>query len=312
MLSLLSLLLAYLTWRFVEKPLRFAVCPRRTVFLLSLSGLLAIVVMGMVLPRIAKEAERSPDEQKIMSFLTYDFQTRARRNRCFLDSATQPPASFTEECRSTQATHPTLLLWGDSHAAALSMGLRALGPNVVQYTSNSCPPILGREFVTAKYCGETNRYVLDEIGRIQPEIVVLDAHWHAYGRSRLSLLGSTILAIKNAAPRSHVVVTGNVPLWPGGLPMFMLKRKATLSDNVTLRLPLYRELQKADEDIRRTAERSGALFVSALDAFCQGETCRVTFPLEGSPSLATYDYGHLTEAGSRVLAAHVLALAERN
>lgn len=313
LLSLISMGLAYWSWKFVELPLRHSRYSRKIVFVASMAGLVFFGSAGLALPHLKKSTPLTAEEQEVYSFVAYDFASKARRSRCFLDSATQPPSTFAGECKDGSIDGPRVLVWGDSHAAALSIGIRALHPNALQYTSDNCPPIYGRNYVTAKYCGDTNRYVVEEIRRVQPELVFIDAYWHAYySGGRLSLLSDTVATIKQVAPNTKVVIVGNVPLWTGGLPRFMLKHGMSLHGDVTLRLPHYEELKRIDGYLRSVADESGAIFVSALDAFCKDAACRVIVPLNGSPSLATYDYGHLTEAGSIHLASYVLSSVNGN
>lgn len=308
LLSLLSLGLAYCSWRFVELPFRQQRYGGRGVVALSLVGLLVFGIVGIALPHMKKSYPLTVEEQKVYSFVSYDFSGKARRNRCFLDSASQPPSNFAGECTDVDSDAPKLLVWGDSHAAALSIGLRVLRSNVIQYTSNNCPPIYGRDFVTAKYCGETNKYIIDEIRRLQPEIMIMHGYWHSYYGGRLSLLSDTISTIRKLSPKTKIVLIGGVPLWTGSLPLLMLKHGVLMEENVALRSPLYGELRKIDEHLKSVADQNGVVFVSALDSFCNEDgICRAVVPLNGNPSLAAFDYGHLTEAGAIHLASHVLA-----
>jgi hypothetical protein len=54
------------------------------------------------------------------------------------------------------------------------------------------------------------------------------------------------------------------------------------------------------------ANSNDADFFSALDIFCVNETCQATTIVNGYPELTTFDYGHLTSAGSLQLASKLL------
>ena len=185
------------------------------------------------------------------------------------------------------------------------MGLRALHKNVIQYTSNSCPPIVGKDFITAKYCSATNSFVLDEIERIKPDEIVLSAYWYSYG-NRISLLSETLNLVRKRSPNSRVVIVGNVPLWPGRLPFLMLKHNITLEGLKYVKLNSYGSLKSLDKSLEILASANDSVFFSALDTFCINETCQATTMINGIAELTTMDYGHLTSAGSLQLAGKLL------
>jgi peptidoglycan/LPS O-acetylase OafA/YrhL len=304
-LSVIAIALAYFSWKYIETPFRKKRFSRRTIFISSLAGLLFFAFSGYALPRLKTTYPLTVEEQKIYAYMSYDFAGETRRNICFLDSATQGPSSFPDECNKIDTKMPTLLLWGDSHAAALSVGLRSLHGNVIQYTADSCPPIVGRDFVTARYCSAINHFVLDEIARIKPNDVVMDAYWYAYG-NRISLLSSTLEAVHNASPSSRITLVGNVPVWPGSLPLLMLKHRIPFENPIYVRLSSYQNLKSLDAKLQALTEIKGAHFVSALEVFCKDELCQATTLEDGALALTTFDYAHLTKAASRQLARHLM------
>lgn len=308
-LSVVSLGLAYLSWKFVESPFRSkSTFNRKSIFTYSFAGLLAFIGVGLTLPHINDAFPLTPEQQKIYDYISYDFDSRTRRRVCFLDSSTQSSASFGAECTNGKADGTKLLLWGDSHAAALSIGLRAVYGNIIQYTANSCPPLLNRNFISIKYCKEINSFVLAEISRLKPEIIVMDANWHAAARygDFIPLLQNTIETVRQRSPKSKIIVVGNVPIWTGGLPTLLLKRDITLRDNVYLSLPMFEDLKEKDEELEAAVEASGAAFLSALDVLCMDGKCQATTSADGSPALTAFDYGHLTAAGSIEVARRVV------
>ena len=85
---------------------------------------------------------------------------------------------------------PAVALWGDSHAAALAPGLRALaasqGYSLVELAKNSCPPLIGAAHYlpwqprAAAACAGFNRRGLDLlVADRRVRIVVLAASWAA-------------------------------------------------------------------------------------------------------------------------------------
>jgi Predicted acyltransferases len=308
-LAIVSLGLAYVSWKYVESPFRSkSTFNRKSIFTYSLVGLLLFIGIGLTLPYANEAFPLTAEQQKIYDYAAYDFNGKARRRVCFLDSSTQSPESFGAECKEAKAGHAEMLLWGDSHAAALSIGLRALHENLIQYTANSCPPLIGKKFVSVKHCEEINNFVLKEIARLKPRIIVMDSNWHAatkYG-DFIPLLKKTIELVREKSPESEIIVVGTVPIWTGGLPTLLLKRDITLQDNIYISLPIYEDLKQQDQELEAAVEESGARFLSALDVLCVDGKCQATSSAEGSPALTAFDYGHLTAAGSIEVARRVI------
>jgi len=308
MLTVLVLSLASLLWYFIERPARLLPCRTRTVALASVLGLAAMAMSALWLQRVLPRHAPSPYEKQVRAFTAREFQAKARHGTCFLDSATQSHVNFAAECQGVSPNPTKVLLWGDSHAAALAMGLRALSPGFMQYTASGCPPTPGRVFVSARNCADINDFVLKELAHLKPDVVVLDASWYAYGDQLPGFVG-LVSAIHSSHPGAHVVVVGNVPIWVGGLPLLFLKHQIPLTTDVHIQNHGYPKMKAFDQAMKRDVEAAGATFVSALDVFCDAGTCRASLPFAGEASLTAFDYGHLTEAGALVLARQVLAVS---
>jgi peptidoglycan/LPS O-acetylase OafA/YrhL len=138
----LSVLLAALSTRFIERPFRGGrgLLKRRQVFQLSLAGILLFVVIGVAGVLSDGWAGRYPPEVASVLFAEQDRDPRQR------------------ECLNTKTDHrgclygkrgaePSLALWGDSHAAAYAVMLGELaaerGQGLLSFTMPSCPPVEG-------------------------------------------------------------------------------------------------------------------------------------------------------------------------
>lgn len=180
---------------------------------------------------------------------------------------------------------------------------------MIQYTSSACPPVIDLPIPTRPNCQEVNAFILKEAGRVHPAVVVLNANWNVHSQAVLDQLPKTIAAIKQAAPGSKVVIVGNVPRWEPSLPIKMLQKQVHLHSVLSLDAPLLPGLYANDAKLRAVAETTGASFVSALDALCdKGKgSCLATAQLpDGKFQPITWDVGHLTEAGSSLLANKLL------
>ena len=148
-LSIAALGLAWLTWRFVEQPFRgragAARFPRRAIFVLSGTGMTALLAFGVVLDR-----GEGLDWRKSPSGVVYaDFNFN--RINPGLDFACWDGFNDLPDCRTSQS--PDLLLWGDSYAMHLASGLQSSDPDLamVQQTMSACMPIKDIALINARF-----------------------------------------------------------------------------------------------------------------------------------------------------------------
>jgi len=139
-LSLLSLGLAYLSWRFVEAPFRRKVGmwlpARRHVFAASLLASLVICIAGGIV--VSREgALLRADADKMRGLDDRIAINPGLHIDCTADF------TLSEKCRTSDA--PEILLWGDSFAMHLAQGLLASDPEMKlqQHTKSQCAPMLG-------------------------------------------------------------------------------------------------------------------------------------------------------------------------
>jgi SGNH domain (fused to AT3 domains) len=146
-----SIILACLTYRFIELPLRTggsrvlkAVGLSAAMGLVCMSG--AIIVNGAGFPLRLTAAIGNAG---ILKSTFADLQ----KSNCMLDSNKQ--AMFPDDCLDA-GTAPLLLLWGDSTAAALAPGFRQLQQRyefrLGQFATSSCWPIMDMDVEATPKC----------------------------------------------------------------------------------------------------------------------------------------------------------------
>lgn len=308
LLVVTSLVLAWLTARFVERPARTRQSRRIALTLALGGGLTAAVLVGMVLTFTPEQwAFRDPRAARVARFEhEYDFKTDARWGTCWLLDDEQGPSA--EECiERSPANQPLVVIWGDSYAARLTAGLRLIQAErptfrIGQRTRASCPPLFRHG---TDVCRAANAAVMEELRALEPDVLVLHARWDGVPYD----LAQTLLALKQMVPATKVVVLGQPPEWPVGLPWALTK---WVGDEVVperLEPERFAEQRVFEQKTRGLATSGGASFASALDALCDAnETCLVRLSLEPL-MLSTWDYGHLTTPAAKVVARRlVLAL----
>ena len=147
-----------------------------------------------------------------------------------------------------------------------------------------------------------------EIQKIKPTKLFLLANWEAYFQSYnlIELLQNTILLIKSQSPNTEITIIGGLPQYEPSLPEIMLIKNMKLNEEQHLKTTKYEKLIGIDEKLKNLASKHRVNFISALEIFCNKELCQITAELDGEFEPTTFDYGHLTKAGSFVLANGVL------
>ena len=158
-----------MSWKWVETPFRDRHrIQRRHVVLVGALGSAFFLVVGLA-GHLTNGyiAGLSPAKMRVLSYSGKYARTLYREGVCYLESQ-QTYTDFAEECRAGSTTGGTLL-WGDSHAAALSVGLRRLVPDLIQYNAGGCPPLKDVNIGWRPHCREINDFVMREIERLQPK-----------------------------------------------------------------------------------------------------------------------------------------------
>ncbi len=167
--------------------------------------------------------------------------------------------------------------------------------DIAQLTASRCEPLIGFEVPGLPACRSHNEYVLDQIGRIRPQIVVLHGTGISYPQSAPAW-DRTIRALKELGiPR--IVVLSPMPVWRRMLPAqfvtYFTRHHQMLPERSSDLV-----FKRWDEvDMRQRLERLGAIFISGWEALCDATGC-LTKIGTGAHNLTAFDTQHLTAAGS--------------
>lgn len=308
MLTILAFVFAYFSWRFVEVPFRNKqYFNRKQIFYFT--GLFSVFFLAFGLTGKATNGfeGRLPNEQlKLLSFEKYEFSSVYRLNVCFLD-AKQNSAEFSKICDGNTKAKSTLI-WGDSHAAALYFGLQLEMDNVMQYTASGCPPIKDILVSWRPNCREVNDFVMNKIQTLKPQNIFLHANWILYKeQDPIKSIKNTIDYIRQVSPNSVITIIGPVPQWKPSLPNFMLNRGLFLDEEQYFLNTGLNELMQIDKDFDKLAKTEEINFYSAISSFCSDYNCKITTSYSNEVMPTAWDYGHLTKAGSVLLARKLLA-----
>ena len=321
----LSILLGFLSYQFIEK-INF---PRYSswkeiykvkpfyIFLIILACGYAIKEMdGM---EIQKYGRLSQVSEKTTFLNDYEKQHQNLYDTYWLKCNTY--SSVTD--KKTYEIDPTciqkkdvagIFLWGDSHAEALSYGLRNVlqSKNIpfYQVTSSGCNPSLGKsthkDELLRKTCNYSNKVALDNIKKLKPRIVIIAQR----NQHDLTDWGEIANHLKELGV-SHILLIGPVPQWQPSLPETMIKSvhwKTTskfISDS-----NLDISIINIDTGMKKRVLPKNLTYVSVVNGLCeklpnQKYTCRVK--PENSNNLIQVDYGHLSKEGSLFVVNNIIS-----
>jgi peptidoglycan/LPS O-acetylase OafA/YrhL len=305
---LVSFALAWVTYRLVERPIRYGgrglpkvLCLAFLMVIAGLAGFLTFESRGFESRRLGSESSLI---RKYAS-LKYEFKKDARYETCWLNS-TEAADRYSDQCLDRGGSEPVVFVWGDSHAARLFPGLRiAVGERLRlgQYTRDSCPPILDLGGIAYENCISANLFILEQIRKTKPEAVILFAVWNHYGawgpgQPVTLLLDYTIREIKKLGV-SQVMIIGPAPQWKESLPRILMNLHRAPRRSL---FGLETQALQVDDALEHLAgARKDVTYVSAWKTFCNHEGC-LTRVDDEADGIVTWDYGHLTTRGAEYLA----------
>jgi hypothetical protein len=295
-------LLASLSWRFVEQPFRRegSLVSRRPWSTVT-AGALVASLTGLVYLGSGGWPERySPAQVSTAAYLDYDDAQVYRRGTCFIDSHNQSASEFDREaCASLAANKPNVLLLGDSHAAHLWRAYADTYPeiNLLQATISGCKPVV--EARGEAPCVKLITSMLDQfIPESKLDAVVLSARWVD---GDIPLLLRTIEQIRPYT--KAVYVFGPIVTYDEGLPRLLAQsetRGAGIVDGARVK-----DVQRIDMDLALAVPSDKARYVSVYGTLCPSGTTCATRTADGTP--IQWDYGHLTYEGGLYLASAMRA-----
>jgi hypothetical protein len=222
----------------------------------------------------------------------------AYRYECdFMDTAKgRVRESLAPSCTTAGRAH-TILLWGDSFAQALSLGLRESLPastSLAQVATSGCTAAL--EHDGDSRCARSNAFALQTIGRLHPDAVVI-AQSEDHATTDWAALTKEVLLLG----ARRVVVIGPAPMWRPTLPRVYAEHH--MADHAAY-VSTGLEMRRFNDD-RVTAALVSPLdhvsYLSLMDHLCNGGACLARVP-DGEPlDLMAVDFGHLSPKGSSYL-----------
>ncbi len=300
-----SLVLAYLSWKFVEQPFRKgrlkAVLSRRRLF--AVAGAFAVLLIAFSAISISSgglKARFSPATLEVASYLDRSEMQKdenaQRLGTCFLDDTTGVMDFDFDYCLQLKPGVKNYLLLGDSHAAAIWPALESTlsEANVMQVNVTACPPTL-TDHPDPGLCKKVMDYVYGTFLPSHPiQALILESDWW---EGSIPALDATLQWATEHKVR--VIVMGCVPEYDAPLARLVaysiawnepgLAGRHLLAKNVSLE-PRLRAL---------VVDKWHFEFVSLYDALCPDGTC-TEYADAGRRIPMMDDSHHLNRFGAQV------------
>ena len=301
----LMFLIAYLSWRFVEQPLRRAPATpvvrgpfsRHRVFGASAAFCTVLGAVGLSFSFSGGAPGRLPSNTIEALAAERDFSPL--RRACH--SAVDGTDTFEDRCRFGPETAPRVVVYSDSHGAELSFALSEHAYDVpmrlTQITASACPPVAYWNEVDP-LCREFNNTMLDGLRAKDPALVLMTAFWmsqHSTSDAFWHGIDNKIEKIKAAG--HTVVLLGPPPRAPRSLPdaaALALRYKGI--EPQSLKIPVdWDRLNAVEARIQALAEKHAVAFLPLSETFCNGDYC----PATRKGDLILFDAHHLSMSASR-------------
>lgn len=279
----LSLVLAVLSWRYVEQPFRNrAVLPPRRMLGLVAAGCVAVFATGWLLK--ASGGHFTAMDARALAFDRARFDISPWRLACHLSAGVTRPGGY---CELGDGSKGELTVWADSHGVELSAALAQLGYKVTTITYSACLPSPDYVSVTRPHCQAHNASVLAQLtAGDAPRRIVLAANLAGYPEE---VVPGIVKAANALAAAGHdVMLIGPMPTPKLDVPTHLAYGHDPDFQPETDRV--YALLSGLDPRVR---------VIDPTGIFCRDDRCSML--VDGAPLL--FDAGHPSLTAARHIAA---------
>lgn len=214
------------------------------------------------------------------------------------------------ECYDVRRKSKVLMLWGDSHAQALSFGIRSHlrdDTGFIQIASSACAPHIGvapglsGEFSLA--CERSNNMAWDVIEKSKPDVVVMAQRWMHEQNDYVGIVAK----LKESGVKK-IIILGPVPQWKIALSKIIALRHFDANETSFNDKAIDVDILNTNRLMRNlNYDDSRVRYVSIIDSLCKDDKCLAK--VDGNNTPLSWDYGHLTLEGSEYVVSKVIIVS---
>jgi len=293
----LSVILATLSWRFVETPFRKGAYrpSRRSLFRTSgfAGGLVGAAAVALIATH-GGPSRFSPRAVQAATYLDFDTYTAWRWSACALGLDLASSASFDQKrCLPYTLDRPHYLLLGDSHAAHLWPGLAAVFPDLEIGQANvaGCNLLPDRKNDRSPICRQMADFIYrDLLPRHNVDTIIFSALWHDNDLPEIARLA-------DYAHQRHIRLILIGPSIAYALPLPRILAEETSAAQLYVN-PGEQKLDARMADLARNLWK--VEYISFFDNLCPEPSGCPSYANPGIPMLL--DTNHFTPSGSTLFA----------
>ena len=305
LLCFLSLVLAYLSWRWVETPFRrrnrFT---RRQIYVFSAIGCVLFSAVGASFYLLGDEFQIKNPNIAPSSFADYrgdidPGESSAQISYACSNEKVRVNYIFAEFCQSKPDAKVDLALLGDSHALHLFVGLaQGLDLNII----NLWKPGWNR----GAPFSEENAYIFDYLDKPEsPEIVLISTWWNMLfimlGREEFEAkMTETIRSL--SSKNKKVILVADIPALESQPGTCLFLNRIGTRPACGISKTKFEEQRVYLEVLKTFESFDNVELIDSLNRFCGGTHCSI---LDGN-HLLYWDDDHLNERGSVYFANHII------
>jgi peptidoglycan/LPS O-acetylase OafA/YrhL len=295
-----SLLVAWLSWRFIEQPFRAGPRrpqPRQLFRLAAVGCATGLVMAGTAWLAAGFPGRYSAEELRVAEFLSYPTDSW-RVGKCFIAGSKSDPA-LSSECLALSASRKNYLLLGDSHAAQLWSAFSQTfhEVNFLEATAADCFPTVVHSVSESARCTAVIDGVLQNfLGANHIDRVFLIARW------KPALLDNVAETLRWFNER-HIPVTlvGPSALYDSPVPRLIV-RSLREADEALPQRHFNSAVRDLDSRMAAMAAEQKVPYISLLSIQCATAGCDI---VDAHRVPIIFDQEHLTSEGALLLAARV-------
>ncbi len=324
-LCAISVLLAYISWKFIETPFRQKVkFNQKQIFTYSILGIIIFICIGSY--GIWRKGDLGQVSGEKKDFLAYFDNTspewqysekldlfRKIRNECnFFDipkyrigqQTRTPLTTIDSSCYTNPEDKKIVFIWGDSHAQRLYWGLKQNQPTnwtLLQVASSGCSPKIIYKENKQDYCDYSNWFAIQKIQTLKPQVVLIGQNIDHNPDDMKTI--AKFLLLQGA---SKVIFTGPTPHWRIGLPYVIASEHFKQTPRY-ITAGLDKSILTLDHHLKNNFPESERVkYISLIDYFCNTNGCITHFGNDIRTGISSNDEGHLTPTSSIHLAKDLL------